>query len=291
MTFARRKIDLTFLLGTGDFGQEGFNVLKVSGLRVNAQINKGGGNVLGQADVQVYGLTPDLLNRLTALTQIAMVLRRNDLTIEAGDDNGMAVVYRGNIGISWADLNDAPNSVLHVTAFSGLLNNLKPVPPISFPGTASVAAIMKTLADAMGLTFENNGVEGQLSNSYFPNTAGEQARRCAEHADINLLIDNETLAIWPKNKTRFEGVKPFVSVDSGMVGYPAFNGVGISVTSLFDPRIHFGQTVTVKSGILQACGDWNVNALSHTLASETPGGEWFTRFSGNPLTNINALPK
>lgn len=291
MTFARRKIDLTFQLGTGAFGETGFNTVTVSGLRVQASITKAGGTTLGEAQVRVYGLTPTLMNELSSLTRQIMMQRQNTLIITAGDDEaGMGVVFQGTIADGWRDLNAAPNSVLHVIALAGLFQKLKPVPPSSYPGSADAATIMASLAEQMGLSFENNGVSVILATPYLPGTAFDQAQRVADAANINWIVDAGVLAIWPRGGSR-GGAIPLISPETGMVGYPAHNGVGIALTTLYNPSIRAGGTVQVRSEIPNACGQWFVTALTHDLESETPGGQWFSRFQGAPLYNTNVLPK
>ncbi len=290
MTFAQRVIDLTFTLGTGSFGDSGANTYNISGLRVKAEITKAGGVVMGEAHLKIYGLPPSVINPLTALTSQIMMQRNNSVIISAGDSiDGMGVVFEGTISEGWADLNTQPDSILQITAFSGLLQKIQPVPPSSYPGTADVAVIMASLATQMGLQFENNGVSVKLWTPYFPGTAVEQVRRAADAANINWIIDDTTLAIWPKGGSR-GGAIPVISAETGMVGYPAYNGVGISVTTEFNPTIYFGNTVNVKSDILNANGNWFVYSLKHNLESEVPGGEWFTHFMGAPLYNTFVLP-
>lgn len=290
MSFTRRKIEVKFQLGLGAFGEGPFDTVVVSGLRVQANILKAGGSSMGEAQLRIFGLPPALLNKLTALTSVTMMQRKNVVTVTAGDDvSGMAVVFKGTIAEGWVDLNSVPDSTLHIKSYAGLFQKIAPVPPSSWPAHADAAEIMKTLAKLMGFDFENNGVSVMLSTPYLPGTAWEQARRCAEQANIEWTIEDDVLAIWPKGGLRGSVVTTLVSPDTGMVGYPSYNGVGVSITSLFDHTLHYGRAATVQSGIKNACGDWYISAVSHDLESETPSGQWFTHFQGNPLDNIHAL--
>lgn len=286
----KKRIDLTFRLGTGAFGAEGFNTVEVTGLRVRASITKAGGASMGEAQLRVYGLPPSILNELTALTRAIMFQRENSLTITAGDDEtGMSVIFAGTINEGWADLNEAPDSSLYVNAFAGLVEAVKPASPTSYKGSADAVAIMTYLAGQMGLKFENSGVLPiMLSTPYYSGTLRDQAMSCANAANIEWLIDENTLSIWPKGRSR-SGPIALVSPETGMVGYPAYNGTGIAVMTKFNPTIGFGQTVKVESSIKNACGEWFVHSLRHELDTETPGGEWFTHFQGAPLYNTNVI--
>ncbi len=284
MSFAKRQISVRFQLGQGAFGDTGMKIVNVSGLRAHAHIIKAGAETLGECQLSVFGLKQSIMNELSALANYDMVVRQNTVIVSAGDEGaaGLATVFEGTIAEGWADLNSAPDTRLQVVAYAGMLQKLKPVPPTSYPGSADAAVIMQTIAGTMGLQFENNGVSVMLSTPYLTGTAWEQARSCAEAAGINWTIDNGTLAIW-NNPGHRSGQPPLVSAATGMVGYPAYTGVGIGVKTLFNPLISPGGTVAVQSSIGSACGTWYVTDVSYDLQSETPGGAWFTNFNGRVL--------
>lgn len=283
MTFRKRRIEFEIRLGKGDFGEDGFDTVNVSGLRAQTHITIGGGPSMGEAQIRIYGLKLELLNKLSALTQYSMILRSNTAIITAGDDvDGMRLVFRGAIAQGWADLNAQPDAALMLSCYAGIVQKMKPVDASSYPDQAAVVDIMSDLAEKMNLEFENNGVSVVLATPYYPGALWEQAQRCAQAANINVLIDENVLAIWPKNGSRF-GDKPLISKETGMVGYPSYNGVGVSITTLFDPRLRFGGLVEVQSDIKNTNGTWVITGLSHDLSCETPGGEWFTHFEARPL--------
>lgn len=280
MAYVRRKIDVTFKLGEGNFAGQDGNTVKVSGLRVQASIQKYGLDSMSQANLRIYGLTIDLMNQISTLGRVIAQGPRNAVQVEAGDDeSGMSVVFQGTIQDAYADLNGAPEGFFVVSSFAGLQEALQPDAPISIKGSADVATIMSGLATKMGLLFENSGVDNKLASPYFPGALRDQAAACANAANINFLIDNGVLAIWPAGGSR-KGLIPKISRDTGMVGYPAHTNGGIMVTTEFNPSINFGGDVEIVSSLDPACGTWNVYGVSMELESETPGGPWFTQFTG-----------
>jgi hypothetical protein len=298
MAFTKKKIDLTFRLGTGPFGETGYNTVTVSGLRVQVRIDEWGGDSYGQAQVRVYGLTQSLMNQLSALTTGEMQLRRNTIQINAGDaESGMPIAFEGQITVGQIDMADAPNVALNLTALAGYLEAIKPAEPTSYQGRAAVVDIMQSLAHRMGYGFESNGVDVQLSTPYYPGTLREQVRRCAEHAHIRWIISKGTLAIWPWGKSRYlNGSIPLISPENGLIGYPTYSafGIGVGATMLYNPTVNFGQTIEIKSGRIDvtgarsgglkvADGKWSVVAVSHDLESEVPNGVWFSRIQAIPL--------
>jgi hypothetical protein len=285
MTFVRRKIDLTFILGEGDFGEGGFDTVKVSGLKVHASIIKGGAPSNDQASIQVFGLRKDLMNTLSRLGRKYGDMRNNAVVIEAGDDtNGMTQVFAGDIWDSYADLDNAPEAALNITAVAGALSACKPIPPSSFPGAAAPEIIAAQLAGQMSYTFVNAGVSGTaLVDSYFPGTAMDQLRSLAQAAGFDYCIDagpnggagdnKQVLTIWPKGAKRGDG--PAVGPTTGLVGYPRYADVGVAIRSLYKPGFLLGMQIQLDTDIEAARGAWNLISVVYSLQSETPHGDWF----------------
>ena len=287
MSFTRKRIDVTISLGTGEFGDSGANTTTLSGHRVQALIVVPGGDAMGTAQVRIFGVPVPIVNQLTTVGPINTAIRgKNSVLVAAGDDEmGMQVVYSGTIGESWGEFQDAPEIPLNIIGYAGLIEAIKPVNALSFVGATDVASIMQGLANTMGLAFENNGVQVQLSNPYFPGAALAQVRSCARAADICYLIDRGTLAIWPKGAAR-GGDVPLIAPEAGMRGYPRFSSNGLSVSTLFNPSIKVGGNVQVKSALPVACGTWTVFQVAHALESEIPNGQWFTDFTGYPQNGL-----
>lgn len=282
MSYVKRKIDVVFQLGTGTFGESGFDTITISGKRVLAGITKVGGISMGESHFTIFGMLPEHMDKLSTLGLIPQEVRRNVVTIKASnDEGGMSTVFSGTIANAYFDAQPAPDTAFVVIAYAGLFQAVKPIDPTSIKGPVDVAQVMRSLADAMQLDFENNGVSAKLPTSYFKGTAREQAYQCARDADINVAIDDGVLAIWPKPGAR---IKPAITVSPsrGMVGYPTFDVQGIQVKSLFNPGLIFGAKVQMESSLKRASGTWYIYTLYHDLESEMPNGQWFTRFLASP---------
>ena len=266
------EIDVTITLASGGFGNSG-NTVKLSGLRVKVHITKAILD-LGQAQIDVYGMPLDIMQQCATLGQFASTLTRNTVLIEAGNVGGvMAIVFTGTIWNGWADFAGAPDSVFHISAWAGLADLAAPVGANSSDGPLDVATMMQALASAMSLKFENNGVNVKLANQVLPGSAIDQYHKLAQAANINAIIDNGTLEIWPIGSAR-GGTVPLVSVQSGMIGYPTFVQFGVLFSTLFRPDIDVGQNVEVKSSLQSASGTWNVISLVYEMESQSPQGLW-----------------
>lgn len=280
MAFLRRRINLEFELGQGDFGKAGFDTVRIEGLRVSATVVRAGGAQMSELQMRVYGLPLDVMNKLTILNILRQYdARRNTVTFSAGDEGAVTTCFIGNITECWADIQQ-PESALYVRANAGHLDLLAPTTPTSYKGAVSAAVILAGLAARMNppLTLENSGVTAVLSNPYYPGTLLRQIFQAAEAAHCHAVIDdvNQRLAIWPAGAAR-GGARTAIGPTSGMIGYPTYTQSGIQLNMLYNPTIAFGTEIQVESQLLPAAGGWTVAQVTHDLESEVPGGKWLTR--------------
>lgn len=282
--FAKRRIDVTINLGEGQFGEDKGQDVLLTGLRVSAVIDYPGGGVQASAQIRIFGLPLEMINKLTRIGVLGAAVRLNSIIIAAGSEDGpMSTVYWGTIYTAFADFNGSPNVALNVIAFGSYFDAIRPVEASSFIGTVNVVDVMRGLAKLMqpqpqGLTLEPNGVSVMLSNPYYHGTAYQQIKECAKEAGIEFSIDRGVLSLWNRNEHRKAADGPIkVSKETGMVGYPTYNSQGIILTTLFNPDMAIGKQAEVSSESTPANGVWTIFSCVHDLESETPGGRWFTQ--------------
>lgn len=279
MTFARRLINYRFELGQGDFGSPSADTVDLSGLRSSVDIVHAGGNSLAVADIRIWGMPLDIMNRLTVLNVYATPERRNNrVTISAGDeDSGVAVCFVGGIQEAWTDASNPPDVAFQVSAASAFVENIKPIPPTSYRGSVEVATVVAGIAAQMGMGLENGGVTSRIADPYLPGALGAQLQSICRAADIEYTIDTvrRVVAIWPRGGTR-DGAALIMSPETGLVGYPSFTQTGVRLRSLYNPSLIFGMKLEVRSELTAACGTWVVANVNHNLDADVPGGAWFT---------------
>lgn len=282
MTFDRRQIDLVFKLGTGSFGEGGADTVTLSGMRVAADIQLTGGPSYGTASIRAFGVPLSVMNTLSTLGQYYPDIRQNTVTVIA---NG-AAIFTGQISEAFASFEGAPDVMFTVSAFPGLLDALRPLPPTSTSAPTDAVVILRGLAAQMQMTLEDNGVQCTLPPGYWPGAGRTQAESIARAGGFDLFYDEAaingpTMVIVPRGGVRQGGTIPEISPQSGMVGYPAYTQGGIIITSLFNPSVRFNGPIKVISALAPASGDFRVYDLSHEISSETPDGPWFTRMRCN----------
>ena len=279
MAFTTKQISVTFAYSSASVGTLTFTGLRVSLIAANV-----GAGTVGQMEMAVYGLSLSHMNALTILARQAGSYGTNTVTVTAGEEGAtLATVFTGTIFTAYADAKGMPQVAFRVSAYSVKLQDIKPAQPTSMAGSADVAQIAQQIAQQMGVSFENNGVNAKLSNPYLHGTALTQMRSLAQHAGMTWIadLDSPKIAMWPSGQSRQQGAT-LVSPATGMVGYPSYTSSGISVTTYFNPSLRFGTIATVQSDFTPARGQWTIYKVEHELESQIPRGKWFTHFEASP---------
>jgi len=278
-TFVERQLRASFTLGEGSFGDSGQNTVTVDGLRMSARIRLNGGVGMSQLDLRIWGMPLDVVRQLTVLNKLAFEQERNNtITLFAGDKGStLSAVFSGTIKEAWADASSPPELLFIVSAFTGGLDIVKPVPPTSYRGTVDISTILSGIGQLMTppRALENSGVVHAFENIYLPGTPVQQIRAVCQAARCNCVMDEQVIAIWPAGQTRGEQVLD-VSAETGLIGYPQFTQNGLAFRMIYNPNLLFGQQVNVTSTLSAATGSWAIISVGHDLDSLVYGGEWST---------------
>lgn len=277
-SFYKRQLRVTFTLTNGSFEGSGLDTLTLSGLRTIVDIKYGGGAVAPTCSCRIYGMKQSDMNQLTMLAWKPLQVQRNTIRIEAFDATiGWSEIFKGDIIEAGPNYHSLPDAFLNVQGMALYFERVNPAPATSYTGGTAAADIMATIAQSMGLAFENNGVDTQLSNPYLPNTRVEQYQSVQRAANLDVYIEGSTMAVTPKGVPR-AGVAPVLSPQTGLVGYPTVEKMGINFLTLYTPGLRFGGRVTVQgTDVPKANGTWRIYSIAHQLESERPDGRWHSK--------------
>lgn len=277
----KKLLKFVITLGTGKFGSSSANVITLKGFRSICYIDKGGGQMMGTLRAKIYGMSQSDMNSCVTLQWRPNFFIPNTIEVFAIDGNEETLVFKGNIINAWGDYLHQPDVNLDIQAQSAFAAALTPVPPRSFPGERNAGEILGILSADMGYSFEDNGVDVLLTDTYLANTTLDQAKKVAAAAGAELYFDDVILAATPRSTARITTIVPLINAKSGMIGYPTFDGIGIVVRTLYNPAIVFGGLIMVDSQLPQANGKWIVTSITHELSCEMPDGPWFSLVRGN----------
>jgi hypothetical protein len=138
MAFVQRSLSFKFQLGTGSFGDSGGASTKtVSNVRASVRIEKAGAPAMNRASMRIWGLTASTMNELSRIGVMPNAPRNNIVTVTAGDSGGNMSLA---ITDAWPDFSNVPEASLNVTAFTGLLAQMKPIAAGALTGIFPAAA-------------------------------------------------------------------------------------------------------------------------------------------------------
>lgn len=285
----KKELRFVIVLGTGTFGSSTANTITLQGFRASVEIDKAGINQMGTLQARIYGVAESDMNAITTLRWKQDLAIPNTITVTAIDGNQQTQIYAGNIVLAWGNFQSQPDVYLEIQAQTAFIPQLTPASPSSFQGAVDVATVagqivtaMNTAAGANQYVLENNGVTTQLFNTYLAGTPLDQLKSLVRAANCDLYLDDDIVAICPRGVPR-GGLVPLISPQTGLVGYPSFSNYGVTFRCLFNPALRFGGSVSIKSPIAKANGQYTVQCVGHQLESEKPGGAWFSIVLGvNP---------
>lgn len=275
----KKTIRTTIRLHGDTFDDSGSNVLTAEGLRTSVVVRAGGGAIMPQAEIVIYGLSLSSMHKLMRIRWRDLNSLLNTVQIEAGDyGEALHHVYSGNITFAYIDTSNAPEIALRISSMTAIYDAYKKAPPDSFQGQKPVVQVIKEITERMGYRFENTGVPETLTieNAYLDNTDFNKIRALCRDYQIDLYPDGDTIAICSQGEPRKLDVIPVLSPQTGLIGYPVPTMQGVDVRCLWNPEVRFGGVIRIKDSIMRTTnGDWRAFGVTTHLECELPGGNWF----------------
>ena len=261
-----------------------------SGLRVYCEIRKVGHPQKNGCRVKIYGMTQEDMTLCTIIPDEAKAFlphpsfKQVFLYVDAGDENGMTNVFKGEIVEAFIMDRTPPNIFFHIEAATGHYPVLLPASPRGYRGATKAEDVIKDIAASIGYTFQNNGFSAMLSSPYLTGSAIEQIRQVVASVPMEIQIDDLGVYIAPLGYPRLQdGQVPYISAQTGMKGYPIFDKHGIRVECLFMPQLLHGGQFYLASDVQSASGYYMADTVHHRLESNAPNGQWLTRINGHLL--------
>ena len=202
----------------------------------------------------------------------------------------MTCVFMGALRTCTINMETAPDPISFIQCDTLGHLKLSPADAISFKGAVEASTIARQIADQMGYAFVNDGVTTVLQNPYFYGDLTRQLFDLANQALFHVTVENGTVTIWPFGQSLSRSAAAgytTISSATGLIGYPQFNGVGITLRTIYNRSIRFGDKVSVVSIAPNVTGTYNVSAVAHHLSEDIPGGPWETEIQatryGDPI--------
>lgn len=271
MTYKKRKLKFQFTLKSGAFDKRGGDVLTIDNVKAELEVGAYGGVTGTTLDARVYGLSLDNMALLSYKGIQLNGAKQNMIKIWADDEP----IFFGSIMNCNSDMNQMPDAPLIIMATATGYDQSVVAADFSAKGTVLVVDIITAIAKSIGYAVVNNGVKNVIENPYYSGDPISQIRQCAKDAGIEIDTGLMVISIWARGGNRDE-VKPFISPEHGLIGYPVFNNYGISFTCIYSNLILRGRKLELVTSLPNASGTYTVQAAKHYLSTWTEGGPWMT---------------
>lgn len=319
-TFTQKKINVTFTVPNGAIGPgSDADTVTLTGHRCQVNVTNGGMTQGTQASLRIEGMTLAMMNRLTMVRALAIDsnpyngrINSSVVTIQAGDDiSGMSTVFIGTVSEAFVDFSASPNVSFQVTAWSTIELKVQVATPTSFKGSVSAATVLSEICAKASYSFINHGVTKTLSNFYGWGSIDKQIKDVVNSLNLFYHINEitKTVDVWQNNPDTSSATNTIkISKHTGLIGYPQYNQLGVSLTTIFNPQIAYNVPIYLESeylpegwvnnqsnqkpGQFPTTGFWNPFLIQHDLVSEMPGGPWFTHIEAQraelPKTQVSS---
>lgn len=256
------------------------NRIILSGFRATVEVNKIGGAQNNTLRARICGVSQSDMNSITNLRWSPGYDIHNYVEVYAIDGKEESLVFAGHIVDAFGDYQGIPDVFLMIQASSNYDAQVSAVNALSVKGGMRVDAIMEQIAKKLKKQFKSVEVDAVLVDMYAAGDLISQARQIADAAGIDLVLDDQSLTILKRN-TSIPGMEPEISKETGLIGYPTFDGTGVDFRCVFNPAIVFRGAVKLITSLPNANGRWIVDSVSAHLESEKPGGAWFSYVRGS----------
>lgn len=286
-TLKQRRLEVKFILGSDldtyikqiFYGLE--KRLRLKGYHITATVESAGGDSGCSANIHIYNISMQAMNILSTFGAPRDSVNSTKICLYAGnvDEEPMSLVYEGYITDAYIDMSTAPDISLSITSNSSALVKLTKADPFSYRGEIAVTTIMQQLAQKASLRFNGNGVNTILRNPYLHGSLYDQIKKCAKSANVEWIIENGELAIWPSKDGFRKSNFTEISSLTGMIGYPSLLTDGLHLRTIFNPNLIFCQNIQVYSDVLDAVnGEWTIDKLTHKLDNDMykDDSSWFS---------------
>lgn len=276
--FTKKRIRIEVALKSEKL-KDGSDKIIIDDLPMHVDIVKAGIPSFPEASITIWGLELDKMKALSMKGHVALQNYRNRIKVYAGegeDPTKLPLIFVGEESFGAMQVDDSGEARFEMKAFTGIYEALEPSEPKSIQGSVPAADVIAIFASEAGMSFINQGVTTRISNCYVQGNVMQKMMTVADAIGADLIIDDRTIILLPKNKTR-NAQAITINAQTGLLGYPSITSTGISVSFIFNPSIRFRQMIHVDSVIPMATGDHSVMRLQHTLdANRNGGGAWQT---------------
>jgi hypothetical protein len=246
------------------------------GVRASVSISNAGQGQFTEMNCKIWGMKEDTMFQFTTLKLVSNLTNANSIVIYAVDGPNKTLVFAGNMIRALCDYNALPNASLTIMAQIDYSKVVNPAIARSFKGEVDANSIFAQLASEMGKAFENNSVSVKVRDISLRGSIPDMIRDLAKMTGVQYVFEGGNLAIWNTGSPR-RNFSHQLSPNSGLIGYPTFDGSRLHAKVMFNQNIVIGSVIEIKdTKTFGANGKFYVHKITHMLESNMPNGAWFS---------------
>ncbi len=242
-----------------------------------------GGNQFGNAKVAIFGVNLEAMNKIARLwLEVLSPSNTDTLTIDVWDGSNFVPFFAGVITWSAVNASNAPQVALEIEANSAMIAMNTVAAPYAQDEPVSLQTALEQILGPTGLVVElaESVPALQIQRAHLVGTPMDQAANLMNYfPELTWYINLQRFLVRPVNGPLGGDPIP-VNKSSGMIGYPTYSTSGVTLATLFDPRIRPGLALDIQTAFdFVNRTKWVAAVLQHTLQPNTPGGQWITQIA------------
>ncbi|KAA1280248.1 hypothetical protein DXF85_02950 [Citrobacter pasteurii] len=279
--YKQHTLRFEFKNKAGAFDKEGNDKITFSNIKATVSLDGVIGRTGTSASVSIYGLSLERIAELSGRANGSMAAPQNiDMGIYADD----AMVFYGGMTASIANMNQAPDSCLSITAIADAELRNKAVSPFTARGAQSLTDVINAICTAAGYeAVFGDGVNGMTTSGspHFEGSVFDQLHQVCSGYGLAMSVTPPGKAeFWPSNAQR-DDVVPFISSEYGLIGYPVFAAGGVMFQTQYSSLLSIGRYIELKTEVPWASGRYQLSTVRHELSSWIAGGPWHSICTAN----------
>jgi hypothetical protein len=244
------------------------------------------GAQFGNAKIEIFGVPLQTMNQIARLwLEVLTPVGTDTVQIDVWDGQDYVPFFQGVIMWSAVNASRMPHVSLDIEANSGSALSLVPSSPYAVGATpVSLKAALTTIAAQGGFSvqYPDTVTQYQLTQARVTGAPLEQIAQLMDmfpkltwFTSLQQIVVREALA--PVNADAIR-----VAADTGLMGYPVYSTSGLTLATLFNPKITPGAALDVQTEFdFVNRTVWVAAVLAHTLEPNVPGGQWTTQIAAN----------
>lgn len=259
---------------------------RLDGVEVKFTVAKLMSAVMNKASIDICNLAKEDIEYLTTYTsQFIAINERKRIRLFAGyEEDGVSLIFDGDVVEGMPT--SPPDRWIRMKALSGYYSNKETVSK-TINGDLPTMDICAEASNMLSIPMSYEATSTKkISDFSFTGDKQKIIKDLNELGDITAYEDDGVLFVVDKDKPRKSVPVRYIDENSGLVGIPKPDPIGIELTVFLDNSLKIGQQIYVESKIFpSASGVYFIYELEHT--GDLRGQEFYTKIKARRFNSVS----